>query len=453
MLFKWSEWTSKQRVRCGAANCEGRPTLIAIPTDGLVSRAHRVRYVIRPYVPPNLMLRDAVGARWQDPTPGTRSGPCECEKIPYILHLRVIANRQPAPHFTRARAFIADLIELREGNDLPSSPTWPHPLLYPTQEEAMGDAEKHFEAHFPGLVQMMALKTLASLAEENPSSGYLFHHGAYGPHGPFSQAEGGYYPPRVRNNPMKEGWETVLPLSAIEPFVPMMEKRGVSEVARSPRGFLTAYREAGGDLSRMGSDPKFGQDWRRRRENFIKRHMGQIRSKGEDLWRYGNPSRRHLALIAWAYTPDVAGVEEWIAKQGKRAAANPNHNPRRRRRRTKPPHKTHGWVAPAEPRVDFVSETLEGVDLNAEEMSLELNRDFYWDQQEEVFAAMNQFILDYLTWWESLDEENVLYAFDPDYARAKRDVYFYSDSRSGYLRDSDMEERVLRYQKRRGKKK
>jgi tRNA nucleotidyltransferase (CCA-adding enzyme) len=128
----------------------------------------------------------------------------------------------------------------------------------------------------------------------------------------------------AKGNPMKPGWELWLNLDEIEPFVPLMRQQGVSEVARSKRGFLTAYKKAGGDADRLGSDPKFGQNWVKRRNNFVARHMGQITKRGEDLWRYGNPTRRHLALIAWAYTPDYEGLQEWIGKKGKRAAANPD---------------------------------------------------------------------------------------------------------------------------------
>lgn len=93
-----------------------------------------------------------------------------------------------------------------------------------------------------------------------------------------------------------------LPLRQVERFVPLMQERGVSEVARSPRGFLTAYRRAGGP----GNLPP---DWLQRREAFIARHEAQVRRRGEPLYeRDGSPTRRHLALIAWAYSPDEGGL-------------------------------------------------------------------------------------------------------------------------------------------------
>lgn len=90
-----------------------------------------------------------------------------------------------------------------------------------------------------------------------------------------------------------------LPIVVVDRWVPAMEQQGVSEVARSPRGFLTAYRRARGDPRRM--DPA----WVKRRSDFIHRHMAQVEKRDEPLWRDGEPTRRHLALIAWAYSPDA----------------------------------------------------------------------------------------------------------------------------------------------------
>ncbi len=112
---------------------------------------------------------------------------------------------------------------------------------------------------------------------------------------------------KAKRNPTPQ-W---LPLSSIQPVVAEMEAEGVSEVARSKRGFLTAYKRVRGDVRKLGRDPAFGQDWVQRRNNFVKRHMGQIRKRGEPLWVDGRPSRRHLALIAWAYSPTEAKLKKY----------------------------------------------------------------------------------------------------------------------------------------------
>jgi hypothetical protein len=88
-----------------------------------------------------------------------------------------------------------------------------------------------------------------------------------------------------------------LSLAQVEKYVPLARERGVSEVARSSRGFVTALRKA-------GSVSALPEKWQRRRDAFIERHMAQVHAHGEALNEPdGTPTRRHLALIMWAYSP------------------------------------------------------------------------------------------------------------------------------------------------------
>jgi hypothetical protein len=81
-----------------------------------------------------------------------------------------------------------------------------------------------------------------------------------------------------------------LPLSTIKQYEPEMRSLGVSAVARSPRGFLTAYKRVNGNRGRLS------ESWKIKRHGFIRRHMAQYKL---------NPTyRRKLALIAWAYMPN-----------------------------------------------------------------------------------------------------------------------------------------------------
>lgn len=81
----------------------------------------------------------------------------------------------------------------------------------------------------------------------------------------------------------------MLSLKTISKYEPDMKRLKVSEVARSPRGFLTAYKRA-------GNEKNLSENWKRKRKAFIARHLPQY----ED-----NPTyRRRLALIAWAYDPE-----------------------------------------------------------------------------------------------------------------------------------------------------
>lgn len=90
-----------------------------------------------------------------------------------------------------------------------------------------------------------------------------------------------------------------LPLSTIARYEKQARQRNVSEVARGPAGFLPVYKRA-------GTPARVPPYWRKKREAFIARHMAQVEQRNEPLWELdGRPSRRHLALIMWAYSPAV----------------------------------------------------------------------------------------------------------------------------------------------------
>jgi hypothetical protein len=60
--------------------------------------------------------------------------------------------------------------------------------------------------------------------------------------------------------------------------------------------------------------------WAERRAGFIARHMGQVEANGEPLWdEDGDPTDRHLGLVAWAYSPTPAKLRSWAGKQGSAA--------------------------------------------------------------------------------------------------------------------------------------
>lgn len=85
----------------------------------------------------------------------------------------------------------------------------------------------------------------------------------------------------------------LLPLATVVRFEPLARAQGVSKVARGPRGFLTAFKQG-----------RLDDWWCKRRAGFVKRHTAQLRRNREPLWTSaGTPTRRHLALIMWAYTP------------------------------------------------------------------------------------------------------------------------------------------------------
>ena len=105
--------------------------------------------------------------------------------------------------------------------------------------------------------------------------------------------------PVYRENPVQI--YRFLSLAKVKKYENQARERGVSKVARSPRGFLTAYKKA-------GTSGNLTDYWHRRRYGFIARHMAQVKQNREPLWEtvrgQKRPTRRHLALIMWAYSPE-----------------------------------------------------------------------------------------------------------------------------------------------------
>jgi hypothetical protein len=129
---------------------------------------------------------------------------------------------------------------------------------------------------------------------------------------------------------MNTAW---VPLALVERAVPAITAAGVSPVAtgrqrsaQTRTGFLDAYRRAGGDVERMAvlrATP--GTSWAERRAGFVARHVAQATAAGEAWWTDdGEPTRRHLALIAWAYTPTPKRFRTWVHKQTRKNPLEPS---------------------------------------------------------------------------------------------------------------------------------
>ena len=93
-----------------------------------------------------------------------------------------------------------------------------------------------------------------------------------------------------------------LPLSTVKVYEAEARRLGVSKVARSATGFLAAYKRAGGVPERLS------EAWIRKREGFIARHMAEAKNNGESFALGDKLTRRHLALIMWAYSPKAKAV-------------------------------------------------------------------------------------------------------------------------------------------------
>lgn len=88
-----------------------------------------------------------------------------------------------------------------------------------------------------------------------------------------------------------------LPLKEVVSHEAEARRLKVSVIARSERGFLTAYKDVNGDRGEMCKSkvPGRGTDWDKERHSFISRTMGQYKKK--------KTLRRWLSLVMWAYKP------------------------------------------------------------------------------------------------------------------------------------------------------
>ena len=111
-----------------------------------------------------------------------------------------------------------------------------------------------------------------------------------------------------------------LPLYLCEAVESYAASRGVSEIARSGRGFLTAYKVVSGEPNLLGRDPHSGKHWTEVRRLFINRSIQAAKKGREKMWlprRKGEiPSRRHLALAMWGYSPTPRRLRNWIIRSG-----------------------------------------------------------------------------------------------------------------------------------------
>jgi len=97
-------------------------------------------------------------------------------------------------------------------------------------------------------------------------------------------------------------------------FLPLMDKQNVSLVSRgiqkstvTKKGFTEIFL-SGKSLSGLA---KKNETWLQRRNLFLNRQTKNINNK--NLFNIdGSPTRYHLSLIAWAYSPDVTRLKKYI---------------------------------------------------------------------------------------------------------------------------------------------
>lgn len=105
--------------------------------------------------------------------------------------------------------------------------------------------------------------------------------------------------------------------------IPYMGKLNVSEISRgmkaskqTSKGFAQNWIDLKGNKAVLHTLNGYkDQTWGTRRTSFIKRHLAQIKKNNEPLFVNGQPTRRHLSLIAWGYTPNQTRLRAWAKTQ------------------------------------------------------------------------------------------------------------------------------------------
>lgn len=121
-----------------------------------------------------------------------------------------------------------------------------------------------------------------------------------------------------RNYPLLGYEETLRAMPAVAQAQVSLVARGEKASKQTDLGFMQAFYQAQGRKERLANMLTGRNDtetWLKRRHDFVHRHMQQVRSRKEKLWKKGKPTDRHLALIAWAYSPSPARFKSWLQSQ------------------------------------------------------------------------------------------------------------------------------------------
>lgn len=107
----------------------------------------------------------------------------------------------------------------------------------------------------------------------------------------------------LESNPREHAF---LPLRFVERWVVAAREENVAEARKGSGSFLAAYRRAKGRPERLT------ENWHEARERFLKKEIAAIKLSGEHLFdRKGRPTRRHLSMILWAFSPRAALLQAY----------------------------------------------------------------------------------------------------------------------------------------------
>ncbi|KAF5304331.1 hypothetical protein FQA39_LY09710 [Lamprigera yunnana] len=105
-----------------------------------------------------------------------------------------------------------------------------------------------------------------------------------------------------------------LPLATVKVFMSLINKFNVEN--QKSKDFLKAYNSVGGDYKHLRTVSS-GEDkptWDIVRNQNLKHSLKTIEEENPEMWENDLPTKHHLELIMWAYSPDASKIKKSLSK-------------------------------------------------------------------------------------------------------------------------------------------
>lgn len=116
------------------------------------------------------------------------------------------------------------------------------------------------------------------------------------------------------NNRSKEN-RAYLPLATVKTLLPLKEQFDLKNSKAD--AFLKAYKSAGGEYKNLRTVSSGEDDqltWDIVRNNAIKEILKRFEEEKPDFWKDDLPTKEHMELIIWAYSPDASRIKKNLSK-------------------------------------------------------------------------------------------------------------------------------------------
>ncbi|RZC35308.1 uracil-DNA degrading factor [Asbolus verrucosus] len=116
-----------------------------------------------------------------------------------------------------------------------------------------------------------------------------------------------------KNNLSKEN-RSYLPLNAIKALLPLKNQYSIEDSKAD--SFYKAYNEANGEYKnlRTVASGENESTWDIVRNAELKKLLKDIEENRPDLWKDELPTKEHMQVILWAYSPDASKIKKNVSK-------------------------------------------------------------------------------------------------------------------------------------------